>query len=75
MLYIVEIADLQLIGRFGSMKREGLFALVIYNGHGELLSITGERIHAVSVQARLIWGASRRNSHAQKAPCFQQGLN
>ena len=41
MFYIVEIADLQLVGRFGSMKGKGLFGFVVHNGHGKLLILAG----------------------------------
>ena len=40
-LYIVEIPDLQLIGRPGGMEGKGLFVFVIHNCHGELLFLDG----------------------------------
>jgi hypothetical protein len=46
MFYIVEIADLQLVGRFGSMKGKGLFGFVVHNGHGKLLILAGRGSYA-----------------------------
>ena len=57
-LYIIEIADLQLVGCFGGMQGKGFSFFVVHNGHSKLLLLLGRG----SFAARIFQGIHHQNT-------------